>query len=299
MLHNAFPDQFDILALQEPYINFLGNTRANPKWRVHYPDQHKIEPKHTCTLFLVNTRLSSNSWTPLSINSNDLAAIKIRTQDCDVVIFNIYNDGQHSNTLTLLEQEFQKLAREKHEHPTFAVVLGDFNRHHPMWDEPRNHHLFTKNNLDEAQTLIDMIADYDLQMTLPRHIPTLKAMSTGNLTRVDNVFVSTDIAERILICETQQELTPTKTDHFPIITTIDISPEHHNPLPRRNYKNIDWKVFRTRLEQRLAYHNIDWKDPPPPETKEELDQLLEAMMTAIEETIEEIVPLLRLSPHSK
>jgi len=30
------------------------------------------------------------------------------------------------------------------------IWLGDFNRHHPEWDEERNSHLFTRENLDEA-----------------------------------------------------------------------------------------------------------------------------------------------------
>ena len=47
-----------------------------------------------------------------------------------------------------------------------VIWLGDFNRHHPLWDEERNAHLFTKAALMAAQTLLDLISKYDMQMTL-------------------------------------------------------------------------------------------------------------------------------------
>lgn len=37
------------------------------------------------------------------------------------------------------------------------IWLGDFNRHHPIWDEERNAHLFTRGALDAAQPLLDLI----------------------------------------------------------------------------------------------------------------------------------------------
>lgn len=64
-----------------------------------------------------------------------------------------------------------------------SLWLGDFNRHHPMWDEERNRHLFTTANLDRAQKLLDLISEYDMRMALPKDIPTLEAMATKNETR--------------------------------------------------------------------------------------------------------------------
>jgi len=43
-------------------------------------------------------------------------------------------------------------------------------------------HLFTCANLDKAQVLIDVLAHLDFQMVLPKRIPTLRAMATGNYT---------------------------------------------------------------------------------------------------------------------
>ncbi|OCH83675.1 hypothetical protein OBBRIDRAFT_697352, partial [Obba rivulosa] len=78
---------------------------------------------------------------------------------------------------------------------------GDFNRHHPLWDEERNHHLFTSTNLDRAQHLLNAIAALDLHMLLEQGVPTLEATRTKNLTRPDNVFGTDGILERLRRCE--------------------------------------------------------------------------------------------------
>jgi len=59
---------------------------------------------------------------------------------------------------------------------------GDFNCHHPMWDEARNLHLFTMANLNTAQILIDLLVTYDMQMALEVEIPALEAKATKNYT---------------------------------------------------------------------------------------------------------------------
>jgi hypothetical protein len=58
--------------------------------------------------------------------------------------------------------------------------MGDFNRHHPLWEAPRNRHLF---NYEAASPLIDLIANYNMIQLLPCGTPTLQSSSTGNWTR--------------------------------------------------------------------------------------------------------------------
>jgi hypothetical protein len=91
-----------------------------------------------------------------------------------------------------------------------------------MWDKERNGHLFTAANLNAAEELIELIANNHLEMVLPKNIPTL-INSAGNYTRPDNVFISQAIAHWIVNCNTSPEDTPPKADHFPILTTLDLS----------------------------------------------------------------------------
>src|SRR5882724_12508609 len=86
-----------------------------------------------------------------------------------------------------------------------TIWLGDFNLHHPMWDEGRNRHLFTRENLDRSQPLINAITEFDLQMALPKDVPTLCALVTGNYMRPDNVFISSSLMGATVYCKTLPE----------------------------------------------------------------------------------------------
>ncbi|KAF8593135.1 hypothetical protein BDV93DRAFT_461786 [Ceratobasidium sp. AG-I] len=82
-----------------------------------------------------------------------------------------------------------------------VILLGDFNRHHPMWDEDQNTQLFTAANLDRAQPLLDILTTRDLDMSLPKDAPTLQSTSSKNYTRPDNVFLSRELSSRVVRCE--------------------------------------------------------------------------------------------------
>ena len=72
-----------------------------------------------------------------------------------------------------------------------------------------------------AQVIIDMLANYDLQVTLPKDIPTLHAMATRKFTRPDNVFVSSSIYKHVLECKMAPEEWPARTNHMLDNTTLD------------------------------------------------------------------------------
>src|ERR1700760_3180373 len=99
----------------------------------------------------------------------------------NIILFNIYNDcnPRHEHTLHTTRSTFRSLQRSSSRATSF-ILLSDFNRHHPMWDEERNHHLFTTINLNASQSLLNLLADYDLSMILPPQIPTLEAHNSGN-----------------------------------------------------------------------------------------------------------------------
>ena len=88
------------------------------------------------------------------------------------------------------------------------IWLGDFNRHHPIWDKERNAHLFTKAALEAAQPLLDMISNHNMHMTLAKDIPTLEASSTKNYTRVDNIFCSAELLDNFVSCNTYPQWRP-------------------------------------------------------------------------------------------
>ena len=112
-----------------------------------------------------------------------------------------------------------------------TIWLGDFNRHHPLWDDLNNTHLFTAANLDAASPLVDLIGTFEMEMPLPAGLPTIETFRTGSLSRPDNIFCSSSLLQACVDCNTRPELRPARTDHFPTTGTIDINPNRNDPTP--------------------------------------------------------------------
>ena len=62
----------DIVALQEPAINFLGKTIAARDWIPVYPSTHEEEPGKTRSIMLINATLSTKSWEQMEFPSGDV-----------------------------------------------------------------------------------------------------------------------------------------------------------------------------------------------------------------------------------
>jgi hypothetical protein len=221
--------------------------------------------------------------------------MEINRTSGQIHIYNIYIDITHDETLTTLENHFTSENTLGSNATNSILLMGDLNRHHPMWDEPRNQHLFTATNLRAAQPLLELLVTYDLIMALPEELPTLVVNSTGNHTRPDNIFCSSHLLDAITACNVQPDLHPMGTDHYPIVTDIDLNPDHINPQARKKYRLTDWEKFEKSLAAKLN------ELPPPNEIESipQLEQKLEEVTQAILTTIENVVPTSKPSPYTK
>jgi len=248
---------------------------------------------------LIHERIPTNSWSEIDIDTQDAVGIKLTGEGGEISIYNFHNDCTHSNTLTKFQEHLD--AREQAnqgpsiDNQTFGDIwLGDFNRHHPMWEDEENSQLFTHQNLDEANILIDLLADHDMQMMLPHSIPTI-CNSAGNLTRPDNVFMSTQLGNWIVKCKTRPDDQPPTADHFPITTHIDF-PVKANPMQTpRNFRATDWDELKEILDEEL----LDLDPPRELNSKEELLEALDKLKAAITRTIDKVVPRRKPSPYTK
>jgi len=167
---------------------------------------------------------------------------KVRHLD---IVFVIYNSCTHSRT----EARLQKLVLDNTDEflgndNDHMIWAGDFNRHHQMWDEESNERLFTTEALERADQLIDTLGELGPEMVLPRDIPTLQHMRSKNYSRPDNVFCTVRTMDLVIRCEVDIKLRPPKTDHFPIVTILDIPQKRLPPLERYNFKEADWEKFQ-------------------------------------------------------
>jgi len=108
-----------------------------------------------------------------------------------------------------------------------------------------------RSNLEKSQVLIDTLSEFDLQMALPKDIPTLQALLTNNHTRTDNVFISSLIAGRVIRCIMLPDESPVRSDHIPVVTEVNLSLEEWVDLPCPNFRLADWKGVRETLSSRL------------------------------------------------
>nr|VWO96319.1 Uncharacterized protein [Ganoderma boninense] len=275
----------------------LKRTRSAFPWTVVYPDGHLNSDLPCRSVLLINTAISSNSWRPLNVPSMDVSAITLEAGGQRVHIFNLYVDGEHDRALHAVARATRRLGGSQvdGERADMLMWLGDFNRHNPAWDEPRNHHLFTRQALDRSQLLLRYLADFDLDMTLPAGLPTLEALRTRNLTRPDNVFCSSGLVDLVDRCTTAPHLRPTKTDHFPILTSLDLPLAPSTPQRRRNFREVDWNAFNAVLQDYLDAHPI----APDIRTTADFDAHLQRINAAIATAVEQEVPFTNPTPFSR
>ena len=296
LLNTTSPTDWDVIALQEPTINNLGNTKANTHWRVAYPTKKYTDGQKPRAVTLINSKISTNAWKQIDFPSADVVITQISTSQGQCTIINIYNDGKHDETINELEQFFTDKIRilrpNKNDH---ILWLGDFNRHHPLWDEDRNSQLFTPAALASSQRILDILADYGMTQLLPKDIPTLQSSSSHNWTRPDNVFATEQTCLALISCDTDPESRGPNTDHVPILTVLDMSTPEAAVNPSWNYRAVDWQKFNVTLNKELK------KIDPPRilETVEEFQRAARQLDNVLRRTVELAVPKTKPHPHQK
>ena len=128
---------------------------------------------------------------------------------------------------------------------------SNFNRHHPLWDNNKDLHLFTQQANQFTEGLIGLIVQYDLIMALPKGTPTLQHMVTRRYSRLDNVFGTVGLSDMITKCKVAPSLHPPSTDHFPITTNLLLPQERVDSPPTFNFREVDWDEFKKKLEANL------------------------------------------------
>jgi hypothetical protein len=288
----------NILALQEPAINGFNYTTASKDWTVIYPSSHVKYPKKTRAITMIRTSLRSDSWRQLDFPSSDVTVIEISGDWGACTTVNIYNDGASNATIGKLT-EFHESQHAGHA-PANAlnrhtIWLGDFNRHHPHWDDPGDTRLFNEEALAAAELHIEAVAGAGLELALLAGLPTHLHNVTKRWTCLDQVFLSDHSLELLITCDTQLDKRGICTDHLPIITALNVMAVMSPNEEFHNFREVDWETFSTSLGQRLASC-----DPPDRiHSQTQLDSCCSKLTKAIQDTIKEAVPTTTLTPKLK
>ena len=138
-------------------------------------------------------------------------------------------------------------------------MAGDFNLHHPLWNPPNY-----PTQDSEANMLIDIIAQTRLKPMLPAGTITFPRAKTA----IDLVWGNNYIEQRIIKCRIAPH--DHGSDHKPVETILNLQPCPYRPEAQQwyNYKNMDWKIFKQKLQRYLP--NLDHLETPTAETVDKL-----------------------------
>jgi hypothetical protein len=146
-------------------------------------------------------------------------------------ILNIYNPNQ---VVSVAEWRhyLQQMSNE-------AIIVGDFNAHHPLWTHRVNRGCPT------ARNLISALLQYPLQLGTPYSMPTHLDLHTGRTSTIDLAYISPQ-----LYPTTTVQLGPDwGSDHCPILITLAIRPHlyTHKRRPQWKLEDDKWQDFKSNL----------------------------------------------------
>ncbi len=274
--------KYDILAIQEPWINPSQPATYCPSSSPFVPVFGK-QSKRSC--LLVNKKLDSNCWEGL-LSSPDLCSIRLQNQDETIWVHSVYSQppgsynieaSQYNNPFELLNQLFSD--HPDHQH----VTVGDFNLHHPLWASihaPAAH--------TAADRLIEvMIEAGSAQLLTPSGLITYPTALGG--TTIDLAFATETIANRLLECKIAPEL-DYSSDHQPVSVKFQAQVLEAQARPSRCWKNADLELA-SRLAANLDTSRII-------RSKAELEAYARYLSGFLSEVMSTAVPLRRASNYA-
>ncbi len=102
--------------------------------------------------------------------------LKLQAPEVTIIIINMYSNSSSVAAWDLVDKlisTYRAHWQDAQGKPYHVICAGDWNAHHPIWDELHNSHLFTDQALDRAEHLLTIIEKHQLKMVLPAYVPTL------------------------------------------------------------------------------------------------------------------------------
>jgi len=193
--------EWDLVLVQKPHVTTMGNIRTpNDFVAVAPADRYKDNAPMTRAVMWVSSDLATSSWKILNmLGTNDTVAIQMAGTYGRLTIINTYNNCNHSRMLRVVREficinRVEVLSRED----DHLIWAGDFNRHHPMWDDDTDDRLFMPRALEDAGKLIELLADLNLKMALPKGHPTLEHQVTKKYSRPDNFWCTEEMYDLLI-----------------------------------------------------------------------------------------------------
>ncbi|EED18994.1 reverse transcriptase, putative [Talaromyces stipitatus ATCC 10500] len=260
--------------------NLEDSTWANNHFHILLQPTPKEEyKKRPRVCFYVNRGLDPATW-EVQYHNRDLSTLTLHTAAHGTIhIHNVYNPGVNSNEESVISALQTAMApRAQH------IVLGDFNRHHPLWAGPRYRHVD-----EEATELINLMDEHGLEQLLPPGTITYERVNAKST--IDLVWASHNLANRVVSCDTKPEWWY-GADHVPISTQFDLTAIRVPPLVRKQWNATDWDLF-LKLMDIYNWHPRELND------NEAINEAIRYLVEAINQAAEQATPTKQISIYSR
>lgn len=205
----------------------------------------------------------------IPIDSSDLAAAVLHLPNRKVLVISIYvpcitQVGLHQRLLKI-RQGIEDAKRELQCNDLDTLLLGDFNRHDHLWGGES----VAATRQGEADPILDLISDYNLQSLLPTGTPTFQ--QGPHQSTIDLALASPDIAETLVTCRIYE--VEHGSDHRAITSQFDIEIPQIEQPPRYQWKSAPWGRIRDHIASQL--------EPPQGSIQDQTNHLMEVVETAV------------------
>ena len=284
LLNHPNSEQLAILAVQEQYCS--QRTRSSlphQSWTIIETPSQDPNKNPRAAIYVNKRILPAQSFQPVHYPSSDIAIVKVKMESdtLPMLIINIYNTKGTSliNDFTTFLQ-----AHLRQHYYDSILIVGDFNLHHPLWN-PTEYKCHDR----EAEDLITFMAMNGLDLILPAGTITFPRYKTT----IDLAWGNPQIEEKVLKCKVAHNHDH-GSDHYPILTTLNLKPEATNEMPIYNFEKTDWDLLKAKIIELL----------PPPVTNEPtspatVDKLAEELTETLVKAIESSTPRKKMCPFSK
>ena len=243
ILEIGIKEKADILLIQEPRI-------YNSNSSIRHPSYINILPYKDNPRVSIYIRKESNIRFHLRldlIDDPDLLILEINNKNIQpFYIINLYNELRDYNNKKerTIERALIPLKLDKP-----ALIGGDFNAHHPLWNSSINHPI-------RATNLVKYLKDNNLELLNSIDIPTFFRPNTRSKSIIDLTFSSNYITNKVYNWDILED--KSGSDHeilsYSIIFNRDKA-TYSPPFKEYNLKEIDWILFNKRLKEK-AKDNI-------------------------------------------
>jgi endonuclease/exonuclease/phosphatase family metal-dependent hydrolase len=175
----------------------------------------------------------------------DIATLTLQTDRGPVDITNVYNSKpvtRRSRAPSRLA-EVKKAVQDSIWGEREVVLLGDFGPHHPRWGGV---HCVVD---DLAEELLTETEQQGLVLALPPGSVTWRRR--GQALTIDLVFVSEELAQRIVECQPQESWAQT-ANRIPLLLRIETGCSRAEPKARFAVSKIDAPRFRQAVRLKLG-----------------------------------------------